>query len=107
MAMTIFFLLNGLGVIFLMYVLANFWKEGRRETDTKRRYANDFMESGVAHVFVFTHPISHSAYGGVAVVPTRGSGDFENHEGEYRRFIDELDEMPIEIPAKTKRLSAR
>ena len=28
MAMTIFFLLNGLGVIFLLYVLANFWKRG-------------------------------------------------------------------------------
>jgi hypothetical protein len=28
MAVTIFFLLNGLGVMFLLYVLANFWKEG-------------------------------------------------------------------------------
>ena len=107
MAMTIFFLLNGLGVVFLLYVLANFWNEGRREKDAERRYARDFDGRGVADVFVLTHPISHNAYGGVAVIPTNTSRDFERHEQDYRRFVDELNQMPIEIPVKSKRLSTR
>jgi hypothetical protein len=28
--MTIFLVLNGMGVIFLLYVLANFWKDGHQ-----------------------------------------------------------------------------
>jgi len=107
MAMTIFFLLNGLGVVFLLYVLANFLKEGHREKNAERRYARDFDGRGIADVFVLTHPISHSAYGGVTVIPTRTQRDFERHEQDYRRFVDELDEMPIEIPVRSKRLSTR
>ncbi len=42
MAMTIFFVLNGLGVIFLLYVLANFWKEGHRPQSNVRKHATDF-----------------------------------------------------------------
>ena len=107
MAMTVFFLLNGVGVVFLMYVLANFLKEGRREHDAERRYAKDFLGRGVADVFVLTHPISHSAYGGAAVMPRQTPRDFGRHEPEYRRFVDELDQMPIEIPLKSKRSTAR
>jgi hypothetical protein len=28
--MTMFLVLNGMGIMFLLYVLVNFWKEGRR-----------------------------------------------------------------------------
>jgi hypothetical protein len=30
MVVTIFLALNGMGVVFLLYVLVQFWKEGRR-----------------------------------------------------------------------------
>jgi hypothetical protein len=99
MAMTIFFLLNGLGVVFLLYVLANFWKESHREKDSERRYKRD--------VFVATHPISHNACGGVAVIPVRAPRSDDTHEQDYRRFVDELDRMPIEVPVKSKTLSTR
>jgi hypothetical protein len=69
MAMTIFFVLNGLGVIFLLYVLANFWKEGHRPKSNVRKYATDFRQRDWADVFVLTHPISHSAQSGVSVIP--------------------------------------
>jgi len=69
MAMTIFLLLNGLGVVFLLFVLANFWKEGHQRTHDARRYAGDYERREWAEVLVTTHPISHSAQGGLAVIP--------------------------------------
>ena len=42
MAITIFLILNGLGVAFLLYVLANFWKEGHRPKNDARKYAAEF-----------------------------------------------------------------
>jgi len=68
MAMTVFFVLNALGVIFLLYVLAKFWKEGHRPKNTVRRHAAEFERQGSADVIVVTHPISHCAQGGVSVI---------------------------------------
>ncbi len=107
MAMTIFFLLNGLGVGFLLYVLANFWQEGRRPKEAARQYATDFLHRGAADVFIMTHPISHSAFGGLSIAPMQFRGFGQNDEQEYRRFLDELDRTPIETPAKSKRVSTR
>jgi hypothetical protein len=69
MAVTIFLLLNGLGVVFLLFVLANFWKEGHQRAHDARRYAGDYERREWAEVLVTTHPISHSAQGGMAVIP--------------------------------------
>ncbi len=71
MVMTIFLVLNGLGVVFLLYVLANFWKEGHRPENDARELESNFDEGDWADVAVITHPISHSAQGGVSVVPFR------------------------------------
>ena len=71
MVMTIFMALNGLGVAFLLYVLANFWKEGRRPENNARKYATEFEQRDWADVVVITHPISHSAQGGISVIPFR------------------------------------
>jgi hypothetical protein len=79
MAMTIFLLLNGLGVVFLLYVLANFWLEGRRPINNARRYAAEFEQRDWADVLVVTHPISHSAQGGLSVIPFRAP---ERHSGK-------------------------
>jgi hypothetical protein len=71
MAMTIFLLLNGLGVVFLLYVLANFWNEGRRPKNNARGYAAEFGRRDWIDVAVVTHPISHNAQGGLPVIPFR------------------------------------
>ena len=68
MALTMFLVLNGLGVVFLLYVLANFMKEGRRNA---RKYAAEYGHRDWAEVLVVTHPISHSAQGGLSVIPFR------------------------------------
>ena len=67
--MTIFLGLNGLGVIFLMYVLVNFWREGHRPKENARRYAAEYVHRGWAEVHVVTHPISQSAQRGLSVIP--------------------------------------
>jgi len=69
--MTIFLLLNGLGVVFLLYVLAHFWREGRRSEQIARKYVAAFERRDWADVIVVTHPISHDAQGGVSVIPFR------------------------------------
>ena len=63
MSITIFLIVNGLGVAFLIYVLANFWKEGHRPKDNARKYTTEFGSGDWADVVVVTHPVSHSAQG--------------------------------------------
>jgi len=65
--MTIFLVLNGLGVVFLLYVLANFWKEEHRPKNNARKYLRKFERCDLADGIVVTHPISHSAQGGLSV----------------------------------------
>jgi len=74
--MTIFLLLNGLGVVFLLYVLANFWKEGQRQKTYPKEHAAEFEQQSEADVIVLTHPISHSAQGGVSVLSFRAKGRY-------------------------------
>jgi hypothetical protein len=71
MAMTIFFALNGFGLAFLLYVLANFWKEGQRSSKTSRKYASEFGEPDGADVVVVTTPMSPNAWYAPAVIPFR------------------------------------
>jgi hypothetical protein len=71
MAMAIFLVLNGLGVIFLLYVLVNFWKEGHRSTPDDRNYAAKFVGRDGRDADVLTTPISHTAPGGLSVIPFR------------------------------------
>jgi hypothetical protein len=69
MAMTIFFMLNGMGVAFLLYMLANFWKEGHRPKSNARKYAMEFGRRHWADAIVLTPPISHAAQRGISVIP--------------------------------------
>ena len=75
MALTMFLVLNGLGVVFLLYVLANFMKEGRRNA---RKYAAEYGRRDWADVLVVTQPISHSAQGGLSVIPFRARGRYSD-----------------------------
>ena len=69
--MPIFFMLNGLGLVFLLYVLVNFWKEGRRTNRPVRHHTLDGERPRDFEPIVVTHPISHTAQGGIAVIPLR------------------------------------
>ena len=95
MATTIFLLLNGLGVAFLLNVLANFSKEGRRPENQGRRYATGRRQRDWANVLIVTHPISANAQGGPSVIPfrareqspanaARGTALPESHETHVR-----------------------
>jgi len=68
-AMMIFAVLNGLGVVFLVYVLVQFWKEGHRRMKpaTSGRVIELSVKDGPT-VLVVTHPVSHCAHGGLSVV---------------------------------------
>ena len=69
--MPIFFLLNGLGLVFLFYVLVNFWKEGRRTNRPVRHHTLDGKRPRDFEPIIVTHPISHTAQGGISVIPLR------------------------------------
>jgi|SRR5882672_818157 len=69
MAMMLFTALNGLGVVFLVYVLIQFWKEGHRQMrPVPRDRAIEFSMEDRPTVLVVTRPISHFAHGGLSVV---------------------------------------
>jgi hypothetical protein len=95
MAMTIFFVLNGLGVVFLLYVGAKFWNDERRPRNNARKYAPEFGRRDWADVIVVTHSISHSAQGGLSVIPfqarLQGLRDKPAREANSRETV----ELPI------------
>lgn len=72
MAMTIFLALNGLGVVFMLYVLANFWKEGRKSGNNSRTYEGECKQRDHSNGIVVTRPISHDDQGGLSVIPFQG-----------------------------------
>ena len=72
MAMLLFTLLNGLGVVFLVYVLIQFWKEGHKPIEQAARdHAIECSLKIKPTVVVVTQPISHSAHGGLSLVSRR------------------------------------
>jgi hypothetical protein len=94
MAMTIFYLLNGMGVIFLLYVLANFWNAGHRP---KNDAPKDTAASGRGdrdEVIVVTHPISHFAQGGLSVISFQGRDRQFGGKPARRTTAPKATEMP-------------
>ena len=78
MAVAIFLVLHGVGVVFLLYVLANFWKEGHRLGNNARRYAVEFGRRDWLDIQVETHSISPSTHGGLSVIPFRARGRYSD-----------------------------
>ena len=59
MAMMLFTVFNGLGVVFLLYVLVQFWKEGRRSMEQAAgEQGIEFSRKIKPTVHVVTRPIS-------------------------------------------------
>lgn len=69
MAMTIFFVLNGLGVFFLLYVLAKFWQEGRHPKKHSKTCAVRFGRRNWAVVVLPTRLNTVGQKRGPAVIP--------------------------------------
>jgi hypothetical protein len=96
--MTIFLILNGLGVIFLLYVLANFWKEGWRPVDKAPKYERKLRRPDWGDVAVVTRPVSSSAQGGLSVI------SFQARRRKHRANVNHTEAAAacevIEIPLK-------
>lgn len=102
MGVTIFLALNILGAVFLLYVLANFWREGHRPGSIARIYTAEFGERDLSFAVAVTHPISrHRAASGKSVIP------FESRNPEIggQRNRRTADSKMIEMPAR--RISTR
>jgi hypothetical protein len=70
--MTIFLILNGMGLVFMLYVLVNFVKEGMRTAHGGTRMDRlRSLYASKANVFVATRPVemAGSAAKGAAVIP--------------------------------------
>jgi hypothetical protein len=107
MAMVIFTALNGLGVVFLLYVFVQFWKEGHwpKKAGTWR-HAIEFPQKHKQKAVVVTHPISgglqvepasvsHSARAGLSVVPLQVRGRSLQGKEVHRDSADGTGETPI------------
>ena len=94
MATTIFLLLNGLGVAFLLNVLANFWKEGQRPKTNARKYAAEFGREWT-EVVIQMHPISHSAPGGSSVIPFQARDTEPAGKPDHGPAAREAIEIPL------------
>lgn len=94
MAMKIFLLFNAGGVIFLLYVLANFWIEGQRPKSKARMYAAEFGHRDWTDVLVVTHPISRTAQAAVIPFPVR---DQYTDQFPYEEIQDETSESPTGV----------
>ena len=92
--MTTFLALNGLGVIFLTYVLVNFWREGHRPKKYGRTYASEHRHRGWAEVHVVTHPISPGAQRRLPVIPFPTQDHWLAEEPAQRVASFESSEFP-------------
>lgn len=93
--MPIFFMLNGLGLVFLLYVLVNFWIEGKR---TKKRAWRDAIGRDRTRDFepiMANRPISHTAQGGISVIPLRALTSATKEKPVRRLGVHEVVEMPL------------
>jgi hypothetical protein len=102
MAVMLFTLLNGLAVVFLMYVLVQFWKEGHRsERPDARDRVIEFSVKDKPTVVVVTHPISLRGRGGLSVVSSRARLSSLQDGPIHGISARATDEMPV------KRYSSR
>ena len=95
MAMLLFTELSGLGVVFLMYVLVQFWKDGRRagEQPAGGRVIEFSLKS--KPTVVVTHPISNYAHAGLSVVSMRARTSGPPKSQLHRVSTDLVREMSM------------
>ncbi len=81
MAIKLFILLNAMGVVFLLYVLANFWKEASQTKSDARPDEFEFMREERPAVLVVTHLIAHGTHGNGSVIPLQIRGGTRRQAG--------------------------
>jgi hypothetical protein len=96
MATTIFLILNVLGLAFLLYVLVNFWKEGKRTRTDFRPDEYDFLREEKQSVLVVTHLIAYAAQRRGNVIPLRVRGQDADSEQDDRDQAGQIYEMKAE-----------
>ena len=69
MGLGIFYLVSGMGVSFLLYVLTNFWKEGRKLLDVVRAHEASESPEGKPVVRVLTRDILRRGQDRRSVIP--------------------------------------
>ena len=93
--MTIFLVLIGMGVVFLLYVLANFWQEGRRSKTLAQMSVVISSLGTQAEVVAITPPISLSASGNLSVMPFPVSSKQQFAKSAESTTAHRMIEMPV------------
>ena len=95
MTMLLFTELSGLGVVFLMYVLVQFWKDGHRavEQPTSGRVIEFSLKSNPT--VVVNHSISERAHAGLSVVSMRARTSGTPESQLHRVSTDQAREMSM------------
>jgi hypothetical protein len=113
MAMLIFTGLNALGVVFLVYVLVQFWKEGRQSkkpgtTDRVIEVSREYRPTVIVVTRLISGglqvepaPVSLSAHGGLSVVSRQGRMSDLQDRQLHRDSANEAEGISL------KRFSAR
>lgn len=105
MAIQAFLILCGLSVAFLVYVLAQFWSEGRRT----RRGTEPVMAFGRPwnpNLIVVTHPFTLNAQGGISVMPPlQPQAPAQANERERNRNRGRVLQMPLRRPAEPRKIA--
>jgi hypothetical protein len=94
MAMTIFLVLNGMGVVFMGYVLTAFWKEGHRQMHNGRKRSTEDWITERAELCEVTQPISGRSTYALSVIPFRAPNRF-NGKSAYGTASREASTLPI------------
>jgi hypothetical protein len=94
MALNIFLVLSGLAVVFLLYALSGFWKEGHRSVKNARKYAAELRERNSDETAILTHPIPHNAQGGLPVIPFQARDRYSDTRA-HRRASSVTQEQPV------------
>jgi hypothetical protein len=94
--MKIFLLLNGMGVIFLLYVLLQFWKEGRRSKHAvPPRRAIEVPYKDRTKIVIVTRPISNGAQADGSLASFQRSERSLDDAQARRETADRTREMPM------------
>lgn len=99
--MTIFLVLIGMGVVFLLYVLANFWQEGRRPKTLAQKSVVMASRGNQVKVDAITPPISLSARDSLSVMSFPISSTQQFAKSAESTTAHRMIEMPV------KRFSTR
>ena len=93
--MTVFLLLNGLGVIFFLYVLGAFWREGHQRRNRSPEFAAGFSPRDGVSILVVAEPISGQENAGSSVIPFSMPRREAAEQKAHRALATQASEFPV------------